>query len=132
MSKFHVSIFYSFREIRRQRAWRSRYHPFYLWCRATWVGSHSLRFTRNNGVFESLFSTSLLNLILFIFGQFQQFFHQNFRLKCKFWILMVSLERSSSDLSEYNLFKIQSIFKWKMKKCKFFFAVFFLNTSNVQ
>ena len=57
VSKFHVPIFHSFREIRRQRAWWSRHHPFYLWCRATWVGSHSLRFARNY-IEEELLMTS--------------------------------------------------------------------------
>ena len=38
------------------------------------------------------------------FGNFKQFFHHNFQLKYKFWILMVSFWRSSSDLSEYTLF----------------------------
>ena len=42
-------------------------------------------------------------------GNFQQFFHHNFRLKWKFWILMVSTERTSSDLSEYTIFQIKSI-----------------------
>ena len=32
------------------------------------------------------------------FGNCQQFFHHNFRLKGKFWTLMVSWERSSWDL----------------------------------
>ena len=34
------------------------------------------------------------------FSYFQQLFHNNFRLKGKFWILMVSSERSSLDVSE--------------------------------
>ena len=38
------------------------------------------------------------------FGNFQQFFHHNFRLKLKIWIRMVSSERSGLYLSEYTLF----------------------------
>ena len=65
-------------------------------------------------------------------GSFQQFFHHNFRLKWKFWILMFSLEKSCSDLSEYTLFQIKNIFfiyknqflgeNWIFN---FFWAVFF-------
>ena len=41
------------------------------------------------------------------FGNFQQFFHHNFRLKWKSWSLLVPLGRSSSDLSESTLFQIE-------------------------
>ena len=68
-----------------------------------------------------------------IFVNFQQFFDHNFRLKWNFWILMVSLERSSWDLSECILFYIEKIFfqllklifMWKMNIFRFFLAVFF-------
>ena len=68
----------------------------------------------------------------------QQFFHHNFWLKWKFWILMVLSERSSSDLSEYSLFQIKKIifhllksfFRWKI--VGFFFAVLFQNIFKVQ
>ena len=67
------------------------------------------------------------------FVNFQQFFHHNFWLKIKYCILMVSSERSSSDLSEYTQFQIQKyfyiykdqlIFSWKKKNIRFFLAVF--------
>ena len=50
------------------------------------------------------------------FGNFQQCFHSNFRLKWKFWILMVSSEISSLELSEIQVivFMIISI---KKKYC---------------
>ena len=58
------------------------------------------------------------------FIHFQQFFHHNFRLKWKFWNLMVPSERSSSDLSEYTLFEkklsIKINFRWKMKNFRIF------------
>ena len=61
-------------------------------------------------------------------GNFQQFSHHNFRLKWKFWILMVSSERSSSDLSEYTLFQIKnmwkSIFRWKNGNVYVFYSCF--------
>ena len=68
------------------------------------------------------------------FVNFQQFFHHNFWLKWNFWILMVSLERSSSDLSEYTLLYIKKIFlhlkklifRCKMRFFRFFYAVFFI------
>ena len=44
------------------------------------------------------------------FGNFQQCFHHNFRLKWKFLLLMVSSERSSSDLLEYTLLQIGKYF----------------------
>ena len=53
------------------------------------------------------------------FGNFQQFFHHNFRLKWKIWILMVSSERFSSDLSEYTLFLIKKHIFWYIKKVCF-------------
>ena len=70
-----------------------------------------------------------------ISGKFQQFFHHNFRLKWKFWIMMISPERSSSYLSEYTLFQIfkiyyylqKLIFRWKLKIVSFFCIFFFLN-----
>ena len=37
---------------------------------------------------------------------FKQCFHHNFRLKRKFWNLMVSFGMISSDLSEYAIFKL--------------------------
>ena len=40
------------------------------------------------------------------FSNFQQFFHHIFWLKCKFWILMVPSERSTSHLSESIQFNI--------------------------
>ena len=40
------------------------------------------------------------------FGNFQQFFHHNYRLKWKLLFQMVSSEKSSSHLSEYTLFQI--------------------------
>ena len=46
-------------------------------------------------------------------GHFQQFIHFNFRLKLKFWILMVSSERSISDSSEYAPFQIKKKFFYK-------------------
>ena len=49
------------------------------------------------------------------FGNFQQFFHLNFRLKWKFWILMDSLESSNLDLSEYTIFDVKIIFVHKLK-----------------
>ena len=67
------------------------------------------------------------------FGNLQHFFHHNFWLKRKFWIILVSLEISSSNLSEYTLFKIKklfflsikSIYSWKMKKRTVLFTVFY-------
>ena len=41
---------------------------------------------------------------------FQQFFHYNFRLELKFWILMIPSERSSSNLSEFTLFQMENYF----------------------
>ena len=57
------------------------------------------------------------------FVKFPAVLHHNFRLKWKFQNLMVPSERSSSDLSEYTLFKIVKInilsikinCVWKMK-----------------
>ena len=49
------------------------------------------------------------------FGHFQLFFRHNFRLKWKFWILIVSSERSSSELSEYTLLQTKKIFFVPMK-----------------
>ena len=43
------------------------------------------------------------------FGNFRQFFHQNFRLRWKFLNLMVPSDRSTSDVSEYTLFRIWKI-----------------------
>ena len=58
-----------------------------------------------------LISLIFLKLCAFLqrsnFGNFQQFLYYNFGLKWKFRILMVPSERSSSDLSEYILFKIK-------------------------
>ena len=67
------------------------------------------------------------------FVNFQPFFQHNFRLRWKFWILIVPSERSSWDLSEYTLFYVKkiifhlsnSIFRWKMEFFRFFYAVFF-------
>ena len=49
------------------------------------------------------------------FGNFQHFFHHDFRLKWKFWILMVSSERSTSNLSEYIRSEIHKIFFYVYK-----------------
>ena len=45
------------------------------------------------------------------FGNFQQFFHHNFWLKWKFWILVVPSERSNSDQLYSKISKIFCIFK---------------------
>ena len=66
------------------------------------------------------------------FGHFQQFFHHNFRLKWKFWILDVSSERSSSDLWKYIRFQIRKIYFFYMNKFRFFFCIFFLIQSDEQ
>ena len=77
-----------------------------------------------NAIFIEVFNSCYLNLEsismivwkLYVFhqrrnfGKFQQFFHHDFRLRWKFWILMVSSERSSSDLSEYILFELKMYF----------------------
>ena len=69
------------------------------------------------------------------FGNFKQFFHHSFRLKWKFIFLMVSSERSSSDLSEYILFQPNLFFIYKnqfqSEKLQFFFCSFFSKYSNI-
>ena len=72
------------------------------------------------------------------FRNCHQFFHHNFR----FWIWIVSLERSSSDLSKNTLFQFfliffyiyKSIFTWKMKTFWFFccnsYQITFINFIN--
>ena len=72
------------------------------------------------------------------FGNFQQFFHHNCRLKWKFWILNVASESSISDLSEYSLLYIKKIDFWIDKNqflgeifLHFFMQFFFQITSKV-
>ena len=55
-------------------------------------------------------------IILFLhYSKIMQFFHYNFWPKYKFWILMVSSEIFSSDLSEYTLFQILKIYFFFIK-----------------
>ena len=63
------------------------------------------------------------------FGNFQQFFYDNFRLRWKIWMMMVESERSSWDFKKIYLilnnlkiyFFIYKInFRWKMRICRFF------------
>ena len=68
------------------------------------------------------------------FGNFQHFFHHNFRLKWKIWIMIVSSGIPSLDLSEYTLFSFykkhfsiynNQFFWWKGEVLGCFFFAFF-------
>ena len=63
------------------------------------------------------------------FGHLQQFFHHNFRLKEKFWIMMISTERSRSfrmyPISNYKIISLHI-------KINFFMIFFSLNTAKIQ
>ena len=66
------------------------------------------------------------------FGLFLAIFHHNFWMGGKILILRVLLERSSSDVSAYILFQIQSniVYLWK-SIFKWWITLFFQNTSKI-
>ena len=102
-----------------------------------WHNLHSsLQFVLSKfgfNIFDSLETMRFPNVVIW------SVFHYIFRLKWKNWILMVSMERSRLDISVYTLFQIgkiffhlqKSIFRWKMKICRFCFCSFFFQITSI-